>query len=69
MAILIKLSCKTTCEVKPPRTLTRDTIKQQYLAIGKQYGIKTVPSAYIDLFRTTMPTEYINHGGAPRQNV
>lgn len=67
MAVLIALTHNVTCEVKPPRTLSRDDIKQRYLAIGKPYGVETAPSAYVELFRTTMPTEYINQGGAPRQ--
>ncbi len=67
MAVLIELAHKATREVKPPYTLTREDIKRKYLAIGKLCGIKTAPTAYVELFRETMPKEYINHGGAPHQ--
>lgn len=67
MAVLIELAHTITREVKPPRTLSREDIKRKYLAIGKLLGIETAPTAYVELFRETMPKEYINHGGAPHQ--
>lgn len=67
MAVLIELAHNVTREVKPPRTLSREDIKRKYLAIGKLRGIENVPAAYVELFRETMPKEYINHGGAPHQ--
>lgn len=67
MAVLIELAHTITREVKPPRTLSREDIKRKYLAIGKLRGIENAPAAYVELFRETMPKEYINQGGAPCQ--
>lgn len=67
MAVLIELAYTITREVKPPRTLSREDIKRKYLAIGKLRGIENAPAAYVELFRETMPKEYINQGGAPCQ--
>nr|WP_294510695.1 hypothetical protein [uncultured Bilophila sp.] len=67
MAVLILLTHSVICEVKPPRTLSREEITQKYLAIAKSHDIKITSPAYVELFRETMPTKYINQGGAPRQ--
>lgn len=67
IAVLIELAHITTQEVKPPRTVTREQIKQKYLKIAKIYGITSAPADYVELFRKTMPQELIQGDGAPRQ--
>lgn len=66
MGIMIRLAALVT-EVHPPQKITQKEIKEKYLAIGKTLGIEAVPPKYVDIFRNSMPPQFINQGGAPNQ--
>lgn len=67
MQILVELASSTTKEARHP--LTKNEIARKYKDIGQLLGIETAPNSYIEIFRKSMPKEYINHGGAPAQTT
>lgn len=69
MGVIVELAHKVSTEIKPPHNITEKEIKSKYLAIGKIYGINTVPGAYMEIFRKRMPKEIINQGGAPKAKI
>lgn len=67
MAVLVELAHQTTLAIKPPQSLTREAIKKRYADLATQHGLDSTPREYVEIFRTAMPKEYINSGGAPLQ--
>ena len=67
MAVLVKLAHQATMTVKPPQSLTREAIKRRYADLAAQHGLDATPGDYVEIFRSAMPKEYINQGGAPSQ--
>ena len=67
MAVLVKLAHQTTLTVNPPQSLTQEAIKKRYVDLAAQHGLDSTPREYVEIFRTAMPNEYINSGGAPLQ--
>lgn len=66
MGILVRLASVVT-EPQPPQKVSQKEIKEKYLAIGNTLGVDVVPPKYVDIFRNSMPAQYINQGGAPNQ--
>lgn len=66
MGILVRLA-SVVKEPQPPQKVSQKEIKEKYLAIGNTLGVDVVPPKYVDIFRNSMPTQYINQGGAPNQ--